>query len=669
MNTQKSGTGSPSEAEKQITSASALIDTKNRHADEIAALEVAEDSREHAWAKPSFMAGLFMGRIDESSLFPFPEQPEADRKTGDALIEKCRKFFDEHVDGDAIDRNRQIPPHVMKGLADLGLFGMKIPKEYGGLGLSQLNYLRVLAFVCTRCASTTAMLSAHQSIGVPQPLLMFGTEEQKKRYLPRFAAGAVSAFALTEPGVGSDPAQMTTTATPTEDGNHYLINGVKLWCTNGAIADTLVVMARTPSLTVNGREKKQITAFIVDKTMPGFEVLHRCQFHGLNGIQNALLRFTNVKVPKENILLGLGKGLRLALVTLNAGRLSIPATCVGSARQLLTAQRLWGNERKQWGAPVGKHEAGAAKLADLSSSLFAMEAMTDLFGAWVDRKSHDIRLEAAIAKVWCSETAHRLVDATVQLRGGRGYENADSLRARGEHPWPLERALRDSRINMIVEGTSEILRLFIAREALDRHLALAGDVLNPKAPMSKRLTTLVKAGLFYAAWYPWQWIGAAWERINPVSLGSPLGAELRYARSTAHRLARTTFHLMLRHGPKLERRQLQLMRIVDVSMDLLALLCVIARARSVVARKGADASETLKTARLFCQQARLRIHTKFREIRHNTDALVQQVGRSALDGKLLEMESHFGDAGNLGSLPYQAPSGSAPLQAQPADRA
>ncbi|MGZ3699649.1 MAG: acyl-CoA dehydrogenase family protein, partial [Bdellovibrionota bacterium] len=480
----------------------AILDTKNRNREEIESLETAEDARETEWKDPSFVGEIFMGKLHTKMVLPYPDQDEADRKLGDEYLKRVDEFMRTKHDSEAVDRNGEIPETVMKGMAELGLFGMKIPKEYSGLGLSQINYNRTLALIASYCASTAALLSAHQSIGVPQPLRMFGTEEQKRKYLPRMAKGAVSAFALTEPEVGSDPARMSTTATPTADGSHYVINGTKLWCTNGVIAEVIVVMAQTPPVMKNGKEKKQITAFIVEKGTPGFEVLHRCRFMGLNGIQNGLLKFTNVKVPKENIIWGEGKGLRLALITLNAGRLSLPAGAIGGARKCIEYARIWGNERKQWGASVGQHEAGAHKIAAMSADLFAMEAITWLSGAWVDRKSHDIRLEAAMAKLFCSEHAHALVETMLQLRAGRGYERASSLGARGEHPWPIERMVRDSRINMIVEGTSDILRLFIAREALDKHLRVAGDVLNPKLGIGRRLGAAIKAAGFYVGWYP-----------------------------------------------------------------------------------------------------------------------------------------------------------------------
>lgn len=631
----------PNKNKKSDTSG-AVLSAKGKNAEELAALEVAEDSREQEWQQPSFMAELFMGKLRVNQVMPYSEQSAEDRKLGDEFLVRVGKFLKEKLDADAIDETGVIPPETMKGMAELGLFGMKIPKEYGGLELSQVNYNRVLAMVSGHCGSTAALLSAHQSIGVPQPLRYFGTDEQKKKYLPRFAKGEVSAFALTEPEVGSDPAQMSTTATLTEDGNHYVLNGTKLWCTNGAIADVLVVMAKSPPKMVNGRERKQITAFIVEKGMPGFEVVHRCRFMGLNGIQNALLKFTNVKVPKENVIWGEGKGLRLALITLNAGRLSLPAGAIGGMRQCLNIARIWGNERKQWGAAVGVHEAGASKLGWISSHLFATEAITWLAGAWVDRKSNDIRLEAAVAKIFASEHCQNAVDQTLQLRGGRGYERSTSLRARGEKAWPVERMLRDCRINMIVEGTSEILRLFVAREALDHHLRVAGDVLNGKLPMGRRLFAAAKAGLFYAWWYPLQWLGpfVDWAFFPRFAGLRALGAHLRYAMRASRKLARTLFHQMALNGPRLEKRQLQLMRVVTIGTDLFAIAATVGRAKTMMAEAKSDAEKKsiYSVADLFCREARARIEENFRSMGKNQDSAQRKVAKQILAGDVQWLE-------------------------------
>jgi len=289
---------------------------KNISKDKKDSLEFAEEQRESEWKFPSFALQLFHGRPDFRLIFPFPTQSQEDKEKGDVFLQKIEKFLRENLDPDEVDKTGIIPDSVMKGLADLGAFAIKIPEEYGGLGMSQINYSRAIQMVASYCGSTAVLLSAHQSIGVPQPLKLFGTDEQKKKYLPMFAQGKVSAFALTELEAGSDPRNMTTTATPTEDGQHYLINGEKLWCTNGLIAEVIVVMAVTPPKVVKGKERKQITAFIVETNTPGIEKIHRCHFMGLHGIQNGVMRFSDVKVPKENIILGEGEGLKLALTTI-----------------------------------------------------------------------------------------------------------------------------------------------------------------------------------------------------------------------------------------------------------------------------------------------------------------------------------------------------------------
>lgn len=623
----------------ESTASGAILNAKGKNREELEALEIAEDARDADWQKPSFVAELFMGQVRTGSLAPWPLQSTEDRRIGEEFMARVDAFLKKHHDAEAVDVTGEIPLETMKGMAELGLFGMKIPKEYGGLGLSQANYSRILARVAAHCASTAALLSAHQSIGVPMPLKLFGTAEQKKKWLPRMAKGEVSAFALTEPDVGSDPARMSTTATPTEDGRHFIINGEKLWCTNGGIADFLVVMAQTPAKIVNGREKKQITAFVVEKGMPGFEVAHRCHFLGLSGIQNALLKFTNVKVPRENILWAEGKGLRLALVTLNAGRLGIPATTLGSGRDILTHSLAWGLKRAQWGAPIGRHEAGSTKITDGAAHLHAMEALTALGNAWVDQDSHDIRLEAAMAKLFCSEHSWRLADQFLQLRGGRGYEKYSSLTARGEeNPVAAERFLRDARINRIVEGTTEILTLYIAREALDHHLQVAGDVLNPKLPISRRATSAVKAGLFYSRWYPALLLRQGYHRVRGL-FATGLERHDAWAQATSARLARTLFHQMVLHGPKLEKKQNQLMRLVWIATDLFALLGSNAWAR--VLGKNPDAQQFRNTGELpepifdrrlaalhFARMAKFRIEDQFRALGQNSDETSRQFFKS-----------------------------------------
>jgi len=599
-----------------------MAETKQGAAGAAESRRVAEDAREAEWKAPSFLKEIFLGNLRLDLIHPFPEPPPERPEFRD-FMNRLERFLVEEVDPDAIDRDGKIPPRVVQRLAELGAFGMKIPKEYGGLGFTQREYGEAMKLITSRDGNLVVLLSAHQSIGVPQPLKTFGTPEQKKRYLPRLAKGEISAFALTEPQVGSDPSSLATTAVRTPEGD-YVLNGEKLWCTNGTVASLFVVMARHP-------DTKKISAFIVEKAFPGVEVATRCHFMGLKAIENGVIRFHDVRVPKENLLWGEGKGLKLALITLNTGRLTLPASCAVVGKRCVEISRTWAAERVQWGEPVGRHDAIAQLLAEMAATTFAMEAVTDLASAMADMGDRDIRLEAAVAKMWNSEEGWKLVDRTMQIRGGRGYETADSLRSRGEPPIPLERMMRDFRINLIFEGSSEIMRLFIAREAVDRHLAVAGAFADPKAPRSKRWAALPRMAAHYGWWYPSRWVG--WGRWPRFSEFGPLGGQVRWVDRTTRRLARTLFHLMLVHGPKLEKRQALLFRAVDVGADLFAMAATLSRAAAMRRRGAAEADRAVELARVFCRTTRRRIEEHFRAMRSNDDVAKYATALRVLDGE------------------------------------
>lgn len=595
-------------------------------ASEQEARDVAEDARETEWEHPSFVKELFLGRFRFDLIHPHPVEDPAAEAEGKAWLAKLQAFL-ERYDADLVDRTGDIPEAYVQELRELGAFGIKIPKEYGGLGLSQMTYVKAMEMVTSKCGSLCALLSASQSIGVPQPLKLFGTEEQKRRFFPRIAKGGITAFALTEVHAGSDPANMTTSAVPSEDGTHWVINGEKLWCTNGTRADLFVVMARTPDRMVNGKlRKKQITAFIVDAATPGISVKHRCRFMGLKAIENGWMSFRDVKVPSENILWGEGKGLKLALITLNTGRLTIPASVAGASKALLRGVRDWAAERVQWGQPIAKHEAIAQKVARLAANTFAMESVALLSTALYERGGMDIRLEAAIAKMYNTELAWRSVDDALQVRGGRGYETADSLRARGEKPLPIERAMRDSRINLIFEGSSEIMRLFIAREAVDRHFAIAFPIVAPTSSLGTRVQAALKAAPFYATWYPRTWLPSVG---TPGGFG-PLGGHLAYLRRTTQRLGRALFHAMVRYGPKLEKRQMVLFRAVDIGAELYAMAATISRAKMLADRGNREA---MQLADVFCRESRDRVEAAFRALHGRHDGRLYKLAQAVVEGR------------------------------------
>ena len=601
------------------------------------AMQLAEDARQADWEAVSFTAEVFKGNFRWDLLHPFPAQSAEDKRIGDEYIEKIRPVIEKYIDPWDIDEKGEYPPEALDAMAAVGLFGMKIPKEYGGLGLSVTNYGRVLGFVGGYCATTVAYLSAHQSIGVPQPLKEFGTEEQKRKYLPRLAKGEISAFALTEPGVGSDPARMVTTATPSADGKHFILNGDKLWCTNVTDPKTtlIAVLARTPDKVLpNGKSLPQITCFIVETAWPGVERVRRSRFMGLRGLANGVIAFKDVKVPVENMIGKPGEGLKIALATLNVGRLGIPAAAIGGGMALVEDAKWWTSTRQQWGAPVGKHQAVAKMVSGVMAQLFAMKAMVQVACSFADHKNADIRLEAAAAKYWCSETLWKMYDDYLQVRGGRGYERAKSLYARGDRPTAIEMGLRDARINRIFEGSSQVMHLIMAREALDTHFKLVMPILQPKpGQKTTKGQSVMKAAGFYASWLPKLYVPGAGGSLDTKHLNSVNRGHLTYAAKTSKLLARRLFATMAKFGAKLEREQIILGNFVDIGVELFAMATTLSYADHLLATNPSDQTPQ-ELADLYCREARRRIEANFRAVKSNHNRMYKKVGDLLMDGKL-----------------------------------
>ena len=600
---------------------------------------VVEAAREREWKLPSFGKELFLGSFRLDLISPQPRLDAEAIDKGERFLRRLRAFLESSVDPLEIERDARIPERVLDGLKELGALGMKVPETYGGLGLSQVYYNRALALAGVWHASISTLLSAHQSIGVAQPLMEFGTEEQKRRWLPLVARDHISAFLLTEPDVGSDPARLGTSAVPTADGSGYTLDGLKLWATNGAIAAVVVVMAKVPA---SEDHRGGITAFVLPYDTPGVTVENRNAFMGLRGIENSVTRLEGVFVPSENVIGKEGQGLRIALTTLNTGRLALPAICVGMAKWATKIAREFGSQRVQWGQPIGKHDAIAQKIAFIAASAFGLEAMLDVASRLADDKQNDVRIEAAIAKLYASELGWRVMDELMQIRGGRGYETAASLKARGERPIAVEQQLRDMRINRIFEGSTEIMHLLIAREAVDRHLQVAGAILEGDGDLKEKARVALQASRFYARWLPQLAVGEG-QKPHAYEQFGELATHLRFVERSSRKLARSTFYAMGRWQAQLEKRQAVLGRIVDIGAELFAISSAVVYADTIRAEQPQRATEAAELADLFCKQAERRVGALFQSLWSNDDVENYALAQGVLEGRYRFVEEGIAD--------------------------
>ena len=590
---------------------------------------ISEAAREKDWKLPSFGKALYLGHFQPDLISPQPDLPLDAVEKGERFLVVLRAFLENEVDAQAIESDGRIPDEVVDGFKAIGALGMKVPEEYGGLGLSQVYYNRAMMLIGTCHSSVSTLLSAHQSIGLAQPLLLFGSEEQKREWLPKVSTSLVSAFALTEPGVGSDPARVSTTATPTEDGSGYLLNGRKLWTTNGTVADVLVVMAKVPR---SEGHKGGITAFIVPSDTDGVVVEHRIEFMGLHGIENSQTRYSDVFVPAKNVIGREGLGLKIALATLNTGRLAIPAICAGVCKWATKIAREFASQRVQWGKPIGEHDEPAQRIAFIAATAYGLEAMLDVASRLADEKRNDVRIEAAIAKLYGSEMGWRVIDELMQVCGGRGYETASSLQARGLRGVPVEQVLRDMRVNRIFEGSTEIMHLIIAREAMDQHLHVAGDLMESDLPFDRKAKALGKAGAFYAAWYPKLAVGRGQAPQSYANFGK-LAGQMRFVERASRKLARSTFYAMARWQAGTEDHGAFLGRIVDIGAELFAISATVVYTQTALREHPERAAETQELAEAFCNQAQHRTERLFHELWDNVDVPNHRLALDVLKGR------------------------------------
>jgi len=592
----------------------------------------------------SFMAGVFMGKPNFNLLLP-PEEPAEEKELGEAYCKKIEAFLQSQVDPDEIERTAKIPDRVFKGLFDLGAFGMKIPKEYGGLGFSYTNYGRVLTLIASWSNIVSLTVAVPQSIGIAMPILLFGNEDQKKKFLPRVAREEISAFALTEPTTGSDAANIQTEAMLNSTGTHFIVNGEKLWCTNGPIASLVTLIARVPAKKVyrDGRsgwipvpdgkesERRVHTAFILEMNTPGVTIRHRCQFEGCRGIENAHMTFTDVRIPVDNVIGQIGDGLKYAFAILNVGRaISVPALCLGMAKQAWQPTLDRANSRVTFQKPIGERHTQMARAGHMAATLFSMEALSSLVWHMADQKTYDIRMEAAIAKISCSEKTIQFLKNAQIIFGGMGYETADSKRARGEPAFPIEQLVRDIEMARIVEGATDVLRPFVAREALNPHLERAAKYLDDTISGGERTREFINLIKGYLPRYWEQW------KRKPLpprqAMQHPqVRHQLRYAEQASRRLARTILYILARHREALRDDQGRQNRIEAVGEEILTIAATVLYAESQDRNHGEH--NVWDLANEVFQTARKRIDRLIPEIIHNDDKSRVVVGKRALLGQ------------------------------------
>lgn len=555
----------------------------------------------------SFCRALFNGHLLEDRLIPYPK---TDPSSWGDIVDAVVRFGAERVNPREIDENGKIPTEILDEMKGLGLFGMIIPEEFGGIGLNATGYAKVMESVVPIDSSIAITLGAHQSIGL-KGLLIFGTETQKKKYLPKLASGeTIAAFALTEPTSGSDAQSIKTKAVLSADGKHYIINGSKLWITNGGMAEFFTVFAKV-DVEQNGEKKEKVTAFIVERGM-GIKSLAEEHKLGIKGSSTVQLVLEDVKVPAENVLGEVGKGFKVAMAILNSGRLGLASGCVGASKFMMQESVKYAAERKQFDLHLVDFKMIKAYIAQMEVSTYVLESMVYLTTHWIDQGVHDYSMESAICKVFGSETCWDNVNRALQIAGGNGYMK----------DYPYERALRDSRINLIFEGTNEILRLFIALTGLQ---AVATDL---KETQSSILSLFNEPAKGFGAFY-----GYATKRIRQnfspemaKKIHPALDRQVSNLGKSIASLSEACEGVVKKYKKDVVHEQHDLRRIADMAIDVFAMSAVLARVTSEIEAKGEkDSVHERQIAAIFCSQARRRVRDNFKSLEVNKDKAVDAV--------------------------------------------
>jgi alkylation response protein AidB-like acyl-CoA dehydrogenase len=548
-----------------------------------------------------FAKSLFFGHFQAGQLFPYPTLPPDERAVVDESVAKVKRFCAESVDSVAIDRDADIPRSVIDGLGSIGVLGMTAPKEYGGLGFSQQGYCKVLEAIGAHDSSTAVFVNAHGSIGI-RALVLFGTDEQKRRWLPGLASGReLAAFALTEEQAGSDAGNVQTTATPTEDGKAFVLNGTKRYITNGSIANVLTVAARTP---VPGSKDTKVTAFLVTPDMPGFKVTEaRMEKCGIRGTVTSRLAFENLRVPAENILGQLGKGLKVVLTVLDFGRTTFGATCTGAAKTCIRAAVRHAKTRVQFQQPLAEFELVKKKIAFMAAHAFAMEAMTTQCAKLIDSGAEDYMLETAMLKVFATEHLWTIVNDTIQVFGGAAYFKTE----------PYERMMRDARINTIGEGANDVLKAFVA-------------VVGSRAPgmqldAARRSPFRYKGKLLQVGW---EQTGGRLRLPEVPVPNRDLATASRTLAKDVKRLGLTLPWVFLRAGSEERYIQSQYVheRLADIAIDLYASACTLSRLGHVMSQANGDARQAkadVEAGKYFLRLADRRMRQNFAALDDNDD--------------------------------------------------